>query len=188
MPNNSSPPPAISNRRRFVDGAVRGFHAYANWLMTMRRPPEWNQWSEAVWREPRTPKFIGDMPHGWVASDFMRATLDMLAYEREADSTLVVGAGIPIGWARSNGGVAVTGLRTWWGALEMKVQRSGASTDARASVRVVVSGVRPPGGIELHAPFGVTPREVLVDGVRGTLNDEGRTVKLRGPATVEFRY
>ena len=33
MPNDSSSPPAISNRRRFVDGAVRGYHAYANWLV-----------------------------------------------------------------------------------------------------------------------------------------------------------
>ena len=163
-------------------------HAYADWLMTMRRPAEWNQWSEAVWREPRTPKFIGDMPHGWVASDFMRATLDMMAYEREADSTLVVGAGIPIGWAWSNSGVAVTGLRTWWGALDMTVLRAGASADARAPVRVVLGGVRPPGGIELRAPFGATPREVLVNGVRGTLGDDGRTVMLRGAATVEFRY
>ena len=33
MPNDSSPPPAISNRHRFVDAAVRGYHAYANWLV-----------------------------------------------------------------------------------------------------------------------------------------------------------
>ena len=161
-------------------------HAYADWLMTMRRPAEWNQWSEAVWREPRTPKFIGDMPHGWVASDFMRATLDMLAYEREADATLVVGAGIPIGWARSKSGVVVTGLRTWWGALSLNVQ--GVGGGANGAVRVTLSGVMPPGGIELRAPFGAMPREVLVGGVRGTLIDDGRAVRLRGAATVEFRY
>ncbi|MCY7379643.1 MAG: discoidin domain-containing protein [Gemmatimonadaceae bacterium] len=161
-------------------------HAYADWLMTMRRPAEWNQWSEAVWREPRTPKFIGDMPHGWVASDFMRATLDMLAYEREGDATLVVGAGIPIGWARSKSGVVVMGLRTWWGALNLNVQ--GVGSGANAAVRVTMSGVLPPGGIELRAPFGAMPHEVLVDGVRGTLIDDGRAVRLRGAATVEFRY
>ena len=33
MPTDSSLPPTISNRRRFVDGAVRGYHAYANWLV-----------------------------------------------------------------------------------------------------------------------------------------------------------
>ena len=157
-------------------------HAYATWLMTMRRPAEWNQWSEAVWREPRTPKFIGDMPHGWVASDFMRATLDMLAYERERDSVLVVGAGIPLAWARSDSGVTVTGLRTWWGALDLRVQRAGGN------VRVSVKGVHPPGGVELRAPFGAAAREVRVNGAPAVLADSGRAVRLRGDALVEFRY
>jgi len=29
-------------------------HAYANWLMALRRPAEWNEWSEAVWRDSRS--------------------------------------------------------------------------------------------------------------------------------------
>ncbi len=33
MPNDFSPLPAISNWRRFVDGLVRGYHGYANWLV-----------------------------------------------------------------------------------------------------------------------------------------------------------
>ena len=157
-------------------------HSYAAWLLGTRRPPEWNQWSEAVWREPRTPKFIGDMPHGWVASDFMRATLDMIAYERERDSTLVVGAGIPLAWARADSGVTVHGLRTWWGPLDLRVLRVG---DA---VRATIGGVSPPGGVELRAPFGAMPRTVLVNGVAATPIDSGRAVVVRAPATVEFRY
>lgn len=156
--------------------------AYAAWLLGMRRPAAWNQWSEAVWRDARTPKFIGDMPHGWVASDFMRATLDMVAYERERDSTLVVGAGIPIAWARDTAGVAVRGLRTWWGPLALRVVPVGAA------VRVTVEGVRPPGGIELRAPFGAAPTAALANGVSIPLVDGGRAVRLPGPAAVEFRY
>ena len=157
-------------------------HSYASWLLDTRRPAAWNQWSEAVWREPRTPKFIGDMPHGWVASDFIRAALDMFAYEREPDSTLVVGAGIPIAWAQSDSGVTVTNLRTWWGPLSLRVSRSGAA------VTIEVRGVRPPGGIELRAPFGALPRAAFVDGVASAVTDDGRAVRLRGPATVELRY
>ena len=157
-------------------------HEYANWLMTTRRPPEWNQWSEAVWREPRAPKFIGDMPHGWVASDFVRATLDMIAYERESDSTLVVGAGIPLAWARDSAGVMVRGLRTWWGVLELSIRSTG---DA---VRVRLGGVNPPNGIELRAPYGRTPSAVIVNGMRTTATDRGRAVRIRAPALVEFRY
>jgi hypothetical protein len=156
--------------------------SYAAWLLGMRRPAAWNQWSEGVWREPRTPKFIGDMPHGWVASDFMRATLDMVAYERERDSTLVIGAGIPIAWARDTAGVSVRGLRTWWGSLSLR------AVPAASSVRITIEGVRPPGGIELRAPFGAVPASAWVNGAPAPLVDGGRAVRLSGPATVELRY
>jgi hypothetical protein len=53
---------------------------------------------------------------------------------------------------------------------------------------VVIEGVRPPGGIELRAPFGALAREVVVNGTPGTLLDGGRAVRLAGPATVEFGY
>ena len=33
MPYDSSPPPAANHRRSFVDAVVRGYHAYANWLV-----------------------------------------------------------------------------------------------------------------------------------------------------------
>jgi hypothetical protein len=157
-------------------------HSYAAWLLGMRRPSAWNQWSEAVWRDVRAPKFIGDMPHGWVASDFMRATLDMIAYEREPDSTLVVGAGIPLGWARDTAGVSVRGLRTWWGPLTLHIG------PASGAVRVRIEGVRPPGGIELRVPFGAAPASAWVNGTQTPLVDGGRVVRLAGPATVEFRY
>jgi hypothetical protein len=62
-----------------------------------RRPPAWNGWGEVVRTELRKPGFIGDMPHAWVASDFVRSILDAVVYE-EADGTLVVGAGIPREW------------------------------------------------------------------------------------------
>ena len=156
--------------------------SYAQWLVTMQRPAEWNQWSEAVWRDVRAPKFIGDMPHGWVASDFIRATLDMLAYEREGDGVLVIGAGIPMEWATTVGGVHVHDVQTWWGPLTLTVNASAQS------VRMTIGGVHPPGGIEVHAPFGRTPRSVLIDGAPATLTHDGRAVMLRAPASVEFRY
>lgn len=156
--------------------------AYSKWLMESRRPEGWNEWSEAVWREPRTPKFIGDMPHGWVLSDFVRATLDRLAYEREHDSTLVVGAGIPFAWAHAATGVTVRGVHTWWGQLALSMRPRGAN------VRIDIAGVFPPGGIEVHAPFGRVPRAVTVNGAPAALTDGGRAVSIRAPAVVEFVY
>ena len=156
-------------------------HALADWFMATRRPAEWNEWSEAIWREPRTPKFIGDMPHGWVASDFIRATLDLLAYERESDSTLVVGAGIPLTWARSPQGVTARGIHTWWGTLAFTVRSAGRT------VRYSVSGPSAPVGLVIYAPFGAAPRAVRVNGRPATLKD-GRTIVARAPAVVEFEY
>jgi hypothetical protein len=120
------------------------------------------------------------MPHGWVASDFIRSTLDMLAYEREPDSTLVVGAGIPLEWARHPNGVTVRGLRTWWGALSLRVRPSATG------VHITVSGVHPPHGIELHAPFGRAPREAFVNG-KATPIVRGAVV-VQAPANVELVY
>ncbi len=155
-------------------------HALADWFMSGRRPSEWNGWGEVVWHDVRAPKFVGDMPHGWVASDFIRATLDFFASEREGDSTLVVGAGIPVSWARSAAGVTVRGIHTWWGTLDLVVRPAGRT------VRYTVSGVQPPGGIELHAPFGASPRVVRVNG-RVTQLHDGR-VMVTAPAGVEFDY
>jgi len=156
-------------------------HALAEWFMATRRPAEWNEWSEAIWRDARAPKFIGDMPHGWVASDFIRATLDMIAYERESDSTLVVGAGIPLDWARSPTGVTVRGVHTWWGTLDLTMRAT------RNVVRTTLQGVQPPGGIVLCAPFGPSPRSVRVNGKTSSLNAR-REVRVRAPAVVEFEY
>src|SRR6185369_17138125 len=50
-----------------------------------------------IWTDMRKPRFIGDMPHAWVASDFVRSILDAVSYERD-DGTLVIGAGVPARW------------------------------------------------------------------------------------------
>jgi hypothetical protein len=158
--------------------------ALAEWYMAGRRPTEWNQWAEVVWRDARAPKFIGDMPHGWVESDFIRATLDMVEYERESDSTLVVGAGIPLAWARSASGVTARGIHTWWGTLDLTMRRAGTGT----GVTVTVAGVTPPNGIEVRAPFGAAPRSALVNSIKTELIKNGRAVIVRAPAKIEFQY
>jgi len=118
-------------------------------FMADRRPPGWNQWPEVVWRDPRHPGFLGDLPHAWVAAEYLRAFLDLLAYERDADHALVLAAGIPAAWAAAPPGVAVRGLHTPFGTLDYTLAAS------RSSVRLEVSGnLRlPPGGIAVQWPF-----------------------------------
>jgi len=86
------------------------------YFMNDRRPPAWNHWAEVVGRDARESRFIGDMPHGWVASDFARSLLDLLAYERQADEALVLMAGVPASWLESDG-LMVRRLRTPYGPL-----------------------------------------------------------------------
>src|SRR5207247_10550096 len=105
-----------------------------------RRPAAWNQWAEVVGTDPRKPRFLGDMPHSWIASDFIRSVLDAIAYDREAGA-LVIGAGVP----RSRLPLRVTGLRTYHGPVDITIDREG---------RVVFKGnVRP----IIAAPFQISP-------------------------------
>ena len=148
-----------------------------------RKPAGWRQWPEVVWHEERAPKFLGDLPHTWVGSDFARSVLDMLAYVREADSALVVGAGVPEEWVAESPGVRVRGLRTPMGRLDLGMPRT------RDGVRVTLGeGLRvPPGGIAVNAPVRGPARPPLVDGKPALLNSGGEVVVRRLPATVDFR-
>ena len=101
-----------------------------DFFMNDRRPREWNQWAEVVGREPRKSRFIGDMPHGWVASDYGRSLLDMFAFERPADETLVLMAGVPKAWTEHEG-FALRNLRTPFGPLQLFVARRGQAGRAR---------------------------------------------------------
>jgi hypothetical protein len=145
--------------------------------MQDRRPEPWNEWAEVVWREAGTPRFIGDMPHTWVAAEFVRAVLDRLVYER--GDTLVLGAGVPDAWL-SGSGVALRGLRTRFGGLDVTMRRMG---DA---IRVRLAGdLRlPAGGIVLALP--AARGHVYLDG-RELPADTVAPVIRALPARIEIR-
>jgi hypothetical protein len=132
----------------------------AEFLFADRRPAAWNQWAEVVWRDPRAAKFIGDMPHGWVGSDYIRSLLDFFAYERGEDAALVLGAGVPADWVQASAGISVRGLRTRWGRLDLSMREDADG------LRVAISGgLRvPPGGFALRPPLARVPRRVTVGG------------------------
>lgn len=112
-----------------------------------RRPAGWNQWAEVVGKQPRQVRFIGDMPHAWVHSDYARSALDLFAYERPADQAMVLGAGLTPPWL-ADGGVALGKLPTPWGPLSysMALTKDGLELDLRATAV-------PPGGFVISWPF-----------------------------------
>ena len=115
-----------------------------------RRPKGWNQWAEVVVRDAREPRFLGDMPHGWVASDQIRSVLDLFAYEDESESSLVLAAGVPMAWLRGKG-LAIRDLRTPWGRLSWS-----ARVGANGAIDIRVSGLRsfPRGGVYVARAVG----------------------------------
>ncbi|HYW12794.1 MAG TPA: discoidin domain-containing protein, partial [Longimicrobium sp.] len=114
-------------------------HEAIGLFFSHQRPRAWNHWAEVVFRDPALPRFIGDMPHTWVGSDFIRSTLDLFAYERTVDDALVIGAGVPEAWVQGEG-LEMTGLRTHYGRLDLRMRATGNT------VRIRVAGdVRAPG-------------------------------------------
>jgi hypothetical protein len=158
-------------------------HELLNFFFSGQRPAEWHQWAEVVYRDPKTPKFIGDMPHTWVGSDYIRSFVDMLAYERESDSSLVIGAGVQDDWVRQDPGVRVSNLNTEYGPLNYDMRATGTTVivNIRAGLKV------PPGGVVVFSPLDQPILSAAVDGVGTAVN--GSEVRVRKlPAVVTIRY
>jgi hypothetical protein len=150
--------------------------ALLDFFMKDRRPPAWNGWAEVVGREARKPRFIGDMPHAWVASDYVRSVLDMFAYERESDHALVLGAGLPPAWFAGRG-VGVRNLSTPYGKL-----RWSARISASQGLVLRIAGARPPGGYAFAWPLPGRPGAARFNG-RAVAWKDG-ALALPGPGRV----
>ena len=108
------------------------------------------KWSAAT---PREPRFIGDMPHGWVASDFIRCRARHVRLRAAAATgALVLGGGLSADWL-SGGGIAVRRLRTSYGAAELRPPLGGA----RGSLRCVLGGAGAAGRPRLRRSIRASP-------------------------------
>lgn len=119
-------------------------------FLSDRRPRRWNQWPEISWKNPRSPGHLGDVPHTWIASEYMLVFAHLFAYEREDDDSLIIGAGVDGRWLAGRG-IAVHGLPTWFGALDLAMKREADGSlgvDIGGRLRLPRGGfvVRPPGG------------------------------------------
>ncbi len=128
-------------------------------LLSGVRPAAWNGWAEVVGREPRAPRFLGDLPHGWVASDYLRSFFDLFAYERRSDGALVLAAGVPRSWLERPSGISVAGLQSPWGAIGYRMRREGRT------LRLEIDGLTrwPAGGVWVEPPLSGVPRSLRID-------------------------
>ncbi len=153
-------------------------------FMHDRRPPEWNHWAEVVWSDRNTPKYIGDMPHTWVGSDFIRSVLSMFVYERERDSTHLLAAGIPDAWVDDSMGVHVGNLPTSSGILNYFLRRAGKTVVAEISGSFDAPNHR----LALASPLRARLRGVTIDGKKVSLPVSGEVIIKRLPARVVLTY
>jgi hypothetical protein len=112
----------------------------------------------------------------------MRSFLDCFAYDREADQSLVLAAGIPTAWVREDDGVAIKDLRTQYGLLGYHLVEKKGVLEARIDKTLEV----PPGGLVLRPPLPSKTTQVTVNGKRAKMSPEGEVVVRRLPATVRW--
>lgn len=154
-------------------------------FMEGQRPAAWNHWAEVVTREPRQARFIGDMPHTWVSSDFIRAVRTLFVYENEGAQALEIAAGLPAEWVSSAEGVSVRRMPTWHGTLNYQMRlREPHSLQFDLSGDVAV----PAGGIILHSPLGRSVSAVTVNGQPITNFSAHRATINTFPATVVLEH
>lgn len=176
-------PYEIRNVGAFVRlGRREEAHELLKFFLADQRPAGWKQWPEVVWHDARTPHFLGDLPHGWVGSDYIRSVLDMLAYVREGDDALILGAGIPVEWLEQPG-VTVRDLPTPWGTLDFTMRSADGGVETRVAGALRV----PPGGIRVRPPLPRRAREAFVNDVAATIGEDGEVVIRELPAKVVVR-
>jgi hypothetical protein len=132
-------------------------HELLEFFLSERRPAEWNQWPEITWKNPRSPGHLGDVPHTWIAAEYIFSLASIVADEREATDSLVLAGGMPWKWISEDGGFAVRNLPVRHGALDFQIH-----ADTHSSIRVQVGGLAAPpcGGLSIAPP--------LPDGLRIT--------------------
>lgn len=167
----------------FLDQKERA-HELLNFFMNDRRPAGWNHWAEVVWRDPTTPRMIGDMPHTWVGSDFMRSLRSFFVYEREKDEALVIGAGIHEDWARDPAGVEVKGLRTYFGMLNYRMKMVGENLLVEMNGNLQM----PAGKIVLKSPMSADLKAVSINGKKSKHFNTKEVVVNEFPARIVLDF
>lgn len=139
-------------------------------------PREWFQWAEVITVPYRQPLFIGDLPHGWVESDYLRVALDLFAYERPEAEQMVLLSGFDPKWADGEG-AKLEALQTPYGPLSLAARRNGSAVEV-----TLTSKTAPPDGFALDlTPFGRVA--VRVDG-KTVKPDARNEVLIRAPRAV----
>jgi len=123
-----------------------------------------------VWREEQKPQGlgyeeVGDMPHNWASTEFLRMIVHMLQIDRDDELHLL--EGVPEGWVQPGMVTRLNGIQTPFGSIDLAVEG-------------VADGVK----IRLaFADESNLPRRVVVH--RGSWGGEGASVRLPVSRVIE---
>lgn len=160
-------------------------HELINFFLHDQRPQGWNHWAEVVWKDYRTPKYIGDMPHTWVGSDFINAIRSMFVYENEYDESLVLASALYQDWIDTPNGMSVDNLPTYYGEISYSVQKDQNKYSFSISGNVKL----PANGIKIRNFNGSKmPVKVTVNGIETKNFSEKEISVAICPAKVEIYY
>jgi hypothetical protein len=148
-------------------------------FLSDRRPRPWNQWPEIAWRDVKAPAHVGDLPHTWIAAEYVLAVRSLFAYEREADQSLILAAGLAPEWIEGVG-VQVDRMPTFHGNLSYSLRRM----DSKTLRFEIGSGIT--AKLVLRPPLAAPLRSVMVDGGVCTSFDEDSVTITHTPAEVTF--
>ena len=160
-------------------------HDLIGFFLKDQRPQGWNGWAEVVWKDYRTPRYIGDMPHTWVGSDFINAIRAMFVYENEDDQTLVLASALFQEWIDSPQGMSVEHLPTYYGEVSYSIKKDGNKYTFSISGEMKL----PPNGIKIKNFNGSKhPLKVTINGEeRKDFSDKEISVK-ESPAELVIYY
>lgn len=158
-------------------------HYALEYFMKDLRPNGWNHWAEVVANGYRTVRFIGDMPHTWVGSDYINAIRAMFVYEIDDDHSLVIGAGLKDSWVKE--GLAVKDLPTHFGTLNYSIAPAANNVTA-VTVSGSINAAKTP--VLVPVTLQSTPlKSAVVNGV--SVQPVNGFIPVRTlPATVQLTY
>ncbi|HET6339793.1 MAG TPA: discoidin domain-containing protein [Polyangiales bacterium] len=126
-------------------------------VMRYRRPEGWQMFAEVVDSRLRHTAYVGDMPHTWIGTEYVRAIIGMLMHE--ADTHIELLPGVQPSWLSTGSGISVADLPTAFGPLTMTARQNGNE------LRVVLGpGLFSDIPVKVVWPTRERPQQVWVDG------------------------
>jgi hypothetical protein len=125
-------------------------------IMKYRRPEGWQMFAEVVDSRLRHTAYLGDMPHTWIGTEYVRAVLGMLMHESDTHLELLPGA--PQAWLTGIGATVVE-LPTAYGPLTMTARQNDNE------LRILLGpGLYSDIPVQVSWPTRQRPEQVWVDG------------------------